>query len=673
MKNEIFVEHQHESSEHCDTSHRCSTCASAEAMYEPAVEDTSDKSALMRMLLSGALLGLAFIIAPWLEAKNIAWAVYALLIPAYVVVGYPVLKGAFQDLVKGKLFNELFLMSIASLGAFAIGEPHEAVAVMLFYSVGEWLQDRAVQRSRRSIAVLMNLRPDFARVIGQKTGSNETIELIKAPEEVMVGEIVEIRPGERVPLDGVIVEGTGLLDTSSLTGESLPLEGNPGTAIKAGFVSQSGRFHVRVSAVFGQSSVARILKLVQEASERKAPAEKFITKVAAVYTPVVVAAAVLLAIVPPLVIPGALFSQWLRRALVLLVISCPCALVISIPLGYFGGVGEASRNKILVKGAGALDSLLKLDTLAFDKTGTITHGRFELTEILPAPGFDKDEILGLAAAAERFSSHPLAVAIQKAATNLPDSRHLSFSIAELKEDRGLGVSARIEGKKILAGSLAYLDRHGVKAPPGNISNTAVYLAIEGVYAGYIAVSDTTKAEAAETIQALKDFGIRRLVMLSGDRKEVVGRIADKVGLQDWKGELLPEDKLSEVEKLKTSIPPGKKLAFVGDGMNDAPVLAAADIGIAMGGLGSDAAIEAADIVLMDDDISRLPDGLRIAAKTRRIVVQNIVFALSAKLGFMALGAFGVASMWEAVIADVGVALLAVLNATRAFGAGRRKV
>ncbi|MDX9784895.1 MAG: heavy metal translocating P-type ATPase, partial [Spirochaetia bacterium] len=612
MKNEIFVEHRHEAHTGCETGTGCAACETAASLYKPAEESQSDRPALLKMLISGALLGLAIFLSPWLESLGSAWALYAFLIPAYFVVGYQVLRGAFQDLVKGRLFNELFLMSIASLGAFAIGEPHEAVAVMLFYTVGEWLQERAVQRSRRSIAGLMDLRPEFARVVSLREGSDKASEVLKAPEDVRTGEFVEIRPGERVPLDGVIVDGSGLLDTSSLTGESLPLEGSPGTAIKAGYVSQSGRFVVRVSAGFGESSVARILKLAQEASERKAPAEKFITKVAAVYTPVVVGAATLLAIVPPLIIPDAQFSQWFRRALVLLVISCPCALVISIPLGYFGGVGAASRRKILVKGAGALDSLLKLHTIAFDKTGTLTEGRFKLTKILPEPGFDKNTILGFAAAAERFSSHPLALALQKAAEALPDSGHQNLSVNELKEERGLGVSAIVKGKTVLVGSLAHLARHGVQGLPADFSDTAVFLAVQGIYAGCFSFADTMKLGVADTMRALKALGVRRLVMLSGDRNQTAGRIAAEAGMDGFKAELLPEDKLSEVEALKAAMAPGEKLAFVGDGMNDSPVLAGADVGVAMGGLGSDAAIEAADIVIMDDDVRRLPDALKIA-------------------------------------------------------------
>jgi Cd2+/Zn2+-exporting ATPase len=598
-------------------------------------------------------------------------AEYIPLSAAYLIVGYPVLLGAFRDIIRGKIFNELFLMAIASLGAMAIGEPYEAVGVMLFYSLGELLQEKAVRSSRRSIARLVDLRPEFARVLKIDPDLGSTKIELTSPEDVRIGDIVEVRPGERVPLDGTIIEGKGSLDTSSLTGESLPMEGEPGKELKAGYLSQSGLFRLRVSAPFGQSSVARILSLVEEAQERKAPTEKFITKFAAIYTPFVVIAAALLAVVPPLIIPGAIFSQWLHRALVLLVISCPCALVISIPLGYFGGIGASSRHKILVKGAGALDSLLKLDTVVFDKTGTLTEGRFELKEIAPYPGFEAGELLALAAAVERYSSHPLALAIRKAAEKEdinPGKALKSFvvdpELFNYEESRGLGVSALVEGRRVLAGSLAFLRERGIRALPGTSSDTSVYLAVDSRYAGFISAADKLKDGAPEAVAALKGLSVKKIIMLSGDREETASRIAAETGMDDYAAGLLPEDKLARVEAMKASMPVDSTLAFVGDGMNDAPVLARADLGIAMGGLGSDAALEASDIVIMDDKLSRLPDAIRIAAFTRKVVIQNIVFTLGIKLGFLALGAFGLASMWEAVIADVGVALLAVLNATR---------
>lgn len=674
MKNEIFIEQQHKETHYCDDSSTCSSCSSCSSgrtLNDDAERFQEERSAIVRMAVSGLLLALSIVFTPWLRSWAGPWAEYFPLSAAYLIVGYPVLLGAFRDILRGKIFNELFLMAIASLGAMAIGEPHEAVGVMLFYSLGELLQEKAVRSSRRSIAKLMDLRPEFARVLRLNAAMGGHEEYLVSPEDVVIGDMVEVRPGERVPLDGTIMEGKGFLDTSSLTGESLPIEGEPGKELRAGYLSQSGLFRLRVSAPFGQSSVARILSLVEQASERKAPTEKFITKFAAVYTPFVVIAAALLAIVPPLIIPGALFSQWLHRALVLLVISCPCALVISIPLGYFGGIGAASRHKILVKGAGALDSLLKLDTVAFDKTGTLTEGRFELKEVLPAPGFEAAELLALAASVERYSSHPLALAIQRAAEQ--DSLKLgavlnvlpaNLELVEYKEERGMGVSALVAGRKVRAGSLAFLRQAGIGALPDTSSNSSVYLAVDSRYAGFISAFDKLKDGAPEAVAGLKKLGVKKVIMLSGDREETAARIAAEAGINEYVAGLLPEDKLAMVESLKASMPDGSSLAFVGDGMNDAPVLARADLGIAMGGLGSDAALEASDIVIMDDKLSRLPDAIRIAAFTRGVVVQNIVFTLGIKAGFLALGALGMASMWEAVIADVGVALLAVLNAAR---------
>lgn len=671
MKNEIFVEHRHTGTPHCDDCPTCASCSPGRALNDDAGHLKQERSAIARMAVSGLLLAISIVFTPWLRSWAGSRAEYLPLAAAYLIVGYPVLLGALRDIARGKIFNELFLMAIASLGAMAIGEPHEAVGVMLFYSLGELLQEKAVRSSRRSITKLMDLRPEFARTLRLNSLTGKHEEFSVSPEEVVIGDIVEVRPGERVPLDGTIIEGKGLLDSSSLTGESLPLDGEPGMELRAGFLSQSGLFRMRVDAPFGQSSVARILSLVEQASERKAPTEKFITKFAAVYTPLVVIAAALLAIVPPLVIPGALFSQWLHRALVLLVISCPCALVISIPLGYFGGIGAASRHKILVKGASALDSLLKLDTVVFDKTGTLTEGRFELKEIVPAPGFEAAELLALAAAVERYSSHPLAAAIRKAIEQ--DSPTLGVSAAscpvhlelvEYKEERGLGVSALVNQRKVQAGSLAFLKQAGIAALPDKSSNSSVYLAVDSRYAGFISAADTLKDGVSEAVAQLKTLGVKKLMILSGDREETVARIAAEAGIDDYAAGLLPEDKLARFESLKATVPDGSSVAFVGDGMNDAPVLARADLGIAMGGLGSDAALEASDIVIMDDSLSRLPDAIRIAAFTRRIVVQNIVFTLAVKAGFLALGSLGLASMWEAVIADVGVALLAVLNAAR---------
>lgn len=644
---------------------------------------------LIRMGAAAVLFAAGLLFGGRLRAALGAAAWYAPYLAAYALVGYPVLKSALFNLFRGRVFDEMFLMSIASIGAIAIGQLPEAVGVMLFYSAGEYLQERAVAKSRRSIAGLMDLRPEFARVV-----SGGEARLVD-PAAAAVGDLVEVRPGERVPLDGEVVEGESFMDTSSLTGESAPLEAAPGIAVRAGYVNDSGRVLVRVAAPFGQSSVARILELVENSAARKAPAEKFMTRVAAVYTPFVVITASLIAIVPPIVIPGAAFSEWLYRALVLLVISCPCAFVISIPLGYFGGVGNASRHKILVKGADSLDSLLAVDTVVVDKTGTLTKGSFEVTGVACAPGFGREEVLGWAAAAERFSPHPIAAAIRKAgsmaelpaevgaeaafpgdaAAGEPAERVLEAEVdaamdaASVKEWKGKGVSASVGGRAIFAGTDSFLTELGVRIPalgeadPG--AATLVHVAVDGRYAGRIAVSDALKEGAAEAVRALKKAGVRRVVMLTGDREAAAAAMAAAAGVDDYASGLLPEDKVARLEAIAAALPANRKVAFVGDGMNDAPVLMRADVGIAMGGLGSDAAIEAADVVIMDDKVERLPIALRIAALTRRIVMQNIVFSLGVKGVFLVLGAFGEASMWEAVIADVGVALLAVLNAMRA--------
>lgn len=660
----------------------------------PREPKKGDSAPLARMGVSALLFAAALAFGGRLRSTLGAAAEYAIYLAAYALIGYPVLRSAFLNILRGKVFDEMFLMSIASIGAIAIGQLPEAVGVMLFYSIGEYLQERAVEKSRRSIAELMDLRPEFARVV--LDGAERLVE----PMAVAVGDLVEVRPGERVPLDGEVVEGESFLDTSSLTGESAPLEVAPGQSVRAGYVNDTGRLLVRVTSPFGQSSVARILELVENSAARKAPAEKFMSRIAAVYTPFVVITASLIAIVPPIVVPGAAFSDWLYRALVLLVISCPCAFVISIPLGYFGGVGNASRHKILVKGADSLDALLAVDTVVVDKTGTLTKGSFEVTGVECAPDFSREEVLGWAAAAERFSPHPIAAAIRKAGSlaELPpameveaplsgesaDGEPLGGEPAELvlaaeveaakdaasvKEWKGKGVSASVGGRAIYAGTDAFLEELGVRIPAlGEAemgSATLVHVAVDGAYAGRIAVSDALKEGAADAVRALRKGGVRRVVMLTGDREAAAAGVATAVGVDEYSSGLLPEDKVARLEAIKAALPAGRKVAFVGDGMNDAPVLMRADIGIAMGGLGSDAAIEAADVVIMDDKVERLPTALRIAALTRRIVMQNIVFSLGVKAAFLALGAFGKASMWEAVIADVGVALLAVVNAMRA--------
>lgn len=607
---------------------------------------------LVRLIVSAVLFVVGLVFNRQLHDTPYAIAEYAVLLPAYFLVGWPVLKSALFDLVHGRVFNEMFLMTIATGGALLIHQIPEAVGVMLFYSIGEYFQDRAVEKSRKSIAGLMDIRPEFARVL-----ENGGIR-ITAPESVNIGDLVEVRPGERIPLDGEITEGASFVDTASLTGESVPRPVGQGDSVLAGYVNDSGRLLVRVTAAFGQSSVARILDLVENAAANKAPTEKFISRFASVYTPVVVAVAAALAIFPPLFIPGATFSEYAYRALVLLVISCPCALVVSVPLGYFGGIGSASRHKLLVKGANYIDALTKVDTVVFDKTGTLTKGVFEVTDIVTRNGFPRDEILKFAAGAESLSSHPIARSIREAAGDVPTAT------GNIEEIRGYGVIADVGGHNVMAGNDRLMHRNGILHDCCDVGGTVIHVAVDGVYAGYILISDVVKDEAASAVRELKALGVRRVVMLTGDTAAVADEVATTLGIDECYAELLPEDKVNMLATLKKSAAPGKKVVFVGDGMNDAPVIMRSDVGFAMGGLGSDAAIEAADVVVMDDHIARVPLALRISAFTHRVVLQNVVFALGVKGVFILLGAAGEASMWEAVIADVGVSLLAVLNAIR---------
>jgi Cd2+/Zn2+-exporting ATPase len=578
----------------------------------------------------------------WFSAESLVF------LAAYALVGYPVLFAAARNLVRGRVFDEMFLMSLATIGALVLQQLPEAGGVMVFYAAGEFLQDRAVHRSRRSITRLMDLRPETVRVVEDGT------RLSAAPEEVAVGALVEILPGERVPLDGIVEQGESSVDTSSLTGESVPRLVAAADTVSAGYVNDGGRLLVRVTRPFGQSSAARILELVENAAAQKAPTEKFITRFARIYTPIVVLGAALLAVVPPLLFGGS-FEEWLYRALVVLVISCPCALVLSIPLGYFGGLGGASRQGLLVKGATHLDALTQVDTVVFDKTGTLTKGAFAVTRVAAANGFD-DTLLGLAAAAESLSSHPIARSIVAAYGGVPASPDT------VSEVRGQGVIAVVGGRRVVAGSRRLLA--GEKVSAADIDGTVVHVAVDGIYAGYLIVSDELKQEAAAAVEQLRAQGVRRIVVLTGDSASAAERMVAPLNVDDVYAGQLPEDKVNRLETLMASVPAGKKVVFVGDGMNDAPVLVRSDVGFAMGGLGSDAAVEAADVVVMDDALARVPQALRIAAFTRRVVLQNIAAALAVKAVFVAMGVVGLADMWEAVIADVGVSLLAVLNAMR---------
>jgi Cd2+/Zn2+-exporting ATPase len=584
------------------------------------------------------------------------WTEFVLFLVSYILVGGDVVLRAVRNISRGQVFDENSLMSIATIGAFVIRQFPEGVAVMLFYKIGEFFQDMAVNRSRRSISDLMDIRPDYANL---KVGD----ELVTvSPEGVKIGDMIVVKPGERVPLDGIVIEGKSMVDTSALTGESVPRDVQEGSEILGGVINQNGLLSVQVTKEFGESTVAKILDMVQNASSKKAPTEHFITKFARYYTPAVVFGALAIALIPPLVVQGASFSQWFYRALVFLVVSCPCALVLSIPLSFFGGIGGASKKGILVKGGNYLEALNNVDTVVFDKTGTLTKGVFKVTEVVPQDGFSREEILELAAYAEAFSNHPIALSISDAF-----GKRVNKELVESHEESfGQGIKAMVCGREILAGNSKLMRKENITYKEANSTGTVVYVALNKTYAGYIIISDEVKEDAREAIKALKDIGIRKTVMLTGDSRAVGEKAAKELGLDQVYAELLPDRKVERLERLEKKVPSNRKLVFVGDGINDAPVLARADIGVAMGALGSDAAIEAADVVLMTDEPSQLVSAIKIAKRTKKIVWQNIVFALCVKGIVLALGAVGIATMWAAVFADVGVALIAVLNATRAM-------
>ncbi|MDR2649464.1 MAG: cadmium-translocating P-type ATPase [Clostridiales bacterium] len=609
------------------------------------------------LLLKRTGLGVGVLLFAVGFAFNFIWqAELAIFLAAYLLIGGEVVIRAVKNISKGQIFDENFLMSIATTGAFAIGEFPEGVAVMLFYQIGEAFQQYAVGRSRKSITALMDIRPDFANL--QVGGEISRV----SPEEINIGEYIVVKPGEKIPLDGVVTEGRSALDTSALTGEALPLDVEPGSEVLSGSVNKSGLLTIKVGKLFGESTVSKILDLVQNASGAKAPVENFITKFARYYTPAVVFAAVAMAFIPPIVLGGG-SADWLNRALVFLVVSCPCALVISIPLSFFGGIGGASRNGILVKGSNYLDALRDVDTVVFDKTGTLTKGVFAVTEIVPASVFSHDALLELAAYAECGSNHPIAASIQKAYGNAV----LRERLTEYEEIAGHGVRARVDGTIVLAGNGKLMDSAGISFKKPDIIGTVVYLAVDGEFAGHIVIADEVKPDSKKAIAELKALGVRRTAMLTGDSRAAGEKIGRELGLDMVCSELLPQHKVDWLEKLFETKTSKGALLFVGDGINDAPVLARADVGVAMGGVGSDAAIEAADVVLMTDEPSKIADAIRISKQTRMIVTQNIVFALAVKGIILTLGAMGIATMWEAVFGDVGVALIAVLNAMRAIG------
>lgn len=603
---------------------------------------------LVRILLAAVLW-----IVVWLLPLDGYFKLIAFLVP-YLVIGYDVLWSAVRNILHGQVFDENFLMAVASIGAFCVAQYPEAVAVLLFYQVGELCQGLAVGKSRKSIAALMDIRPDFARVL--RDGKEETVD----PQTVEVGETIIIKPGERVPLDAVVTKGETAVDTSALTGESLPCDKHVGDNVISGSINLNGLIEAKVRTAYAESTVSRVLDLVENSAAKKARAEAFITRFAKYYTPCVVIAAVLLAVLPPLILKQG-FSEWITRALTFLVVSCPCALVISVPLSFFGGIGGASKLGILIKGANDLEALSKVDTVVFDKTGTLTQGRFKVTAV-HAQEMSEAELLDIAALAESYSNHPIALSIIKA-----HGGHLDKSrVTSIEESSGYGVTAVIDGKKVSVGNDKLMHRAGVQWKDCHLPGTTVHIAADGVYMGHIVISDTVKPDAKEAILSLKNNGVRKTVMLTGDNKKNGEAVAAELGLDEAKTQLLPDEKVAAVEELLQQKPDKRTLAFVGDGINDAPVLARADVGIAMGALGSDAAIEAADIVLMDDRLTGLSKAMRISRKTMRIVHQNIVFSLLVKLAVLVLGALGIANMWFAVFADVGVMILAILNAMRAL-------
>ena len=572
----------------------------------------------------------------------------------YAVIGWDIVWKAVTNILHGQVFDENFLMTIATIGALILGEHSEGVAVMLFYQVGEWFQSYAVSKSRKSIASLMDIRPDYANV--ERNGKLEQVD----PDEVNIGDTIVVKPGERVPLDGKIIKGTSALDTSALTGESMPRDVEPGMEVISGCINQTGILTIQTTKKYGESTVAKILDLVENASDKKGKTENFISRFARYYTPIVVFAAIALAILPPLV-TGQPFSVWIYRALTFLVISCPCALVISIPLSFFGGIGGASKIGVLVKGSNYLESLAHTEVVVFDKTGTLTKGSFAVSQI-KAIDMKEEQLLELAAYAEDYSNHPISQSIQKAYGKKIDNSRIS----DVQEIAGHGVRAVIDGKTVLAGNAKLMNRENIAYTPSDAIGTVIYLACNGKYAGYIVIEDEVKADAPAAIRALKEVGVRKTVMLTGDADAVGKKVAQKLGLDQAYTELLPADKVDRVEAMLKQTSEKGKLVFVGDGINDAPVLARADVGIAMGGLGSDAAIEAADVVLMTDEPSKISAVVRIARKTIRIANENIVFALGVKLLVLILGATGYANMWAAVFADVGVSVIAILNAIRAM-------
>ena len=644
---------------------KSSTCGCASNQHRESHNHNEKEFNLQQELLAVAIPFMLFIVGlifyQPLHDTPFSSGEYLIFISAYLLSGWSVLSAAGRNILRGQIFDENFLMTIATLGAIAIHELPEGVAVMLFFQIGELFQGFAVGKSRRSIKALLEVRPDTANLL-----IDGVVREVN-PEEVEVGDTIIIKPGEKVPLDGKILSGNSQVDTSALTGESVPRTVREGETILAGVINQTGSLTVQVTKLFAESSIAKILDLVENANSKKAPTEKFITRFARYYTPVVVFLSLAFAILPPLLIPGATGKQWVYRALVLLVISCPCGLVISIPLGYFGGVGGAAKRGILVKGSTFLDALTDVKTVIFDKTGTLTEGVFQVTKISPYNDYSESEILTLVAIAESQSNHPVARSIMQAYENqIPDSDiTISYSdVTDYEEIPGQGISAKVRGMAVLAGNDRLLHHKKVEHDSCDLEGTVVHIAIDSKYAGYILISDRIKEDAPRAIAQLKRIGITETVMLTGDNRVVAQNVAHKLSLDTYKAELLPEDKVEAIEYYLHKSHKKSKVAFVGDGINDAPVIARADVGMAMGALGSDAAIETADVVLMNDAPSKVAEAINVARKTHSIVWQNIILAMAVKALFILLGAIGIATLWEAVFADVGVALLAIFNASR---------
>ena len=658
--------HNHEHHAHCESCSHNEHKHGHEHKHEHEHHHEHNTREQLRLIIITAVLLVGVVIIEHTLALP-TWQLLLVYLIPYIIIGHDTLKEAFEGLTEGNPFNEHFLMSVATIGALCIGflpgaetQFPEAVFVMLFFQVGELFEGYAEGKSKDSIAHLMEIKPDSATVVreGEKVrGGEGEIEIRVSPDEVKVGEVIVIRPGERVPLDGVIVEGASALNTVALTGESMPRDVAEGDEVISGCVNLSGVVRVRVTKPYGESTVSKIIRLVESAGENKSKSETFITRFARIYTPIVVFAAVALAVVPPLTFSPSHFSTWLYRALMFLVVSCPCALVISVPLTFFGGIGGASRRGILIKGASYIDVLSKIDTVVFDKTGTLTHGQFAVTAVHP-DSCDEHQLLHLAAHVEHFSTHPIGAALRDA---FPDEATDGCEVSNVREQAGQGIIARVGEQEVAVGNTKLMDAVGAKWHDCQHLGTIIHVAIDGKYAGHIVINDQIKEDSKEVIDALRALGITRTVMLTGDRKEVAANVAQTLGLNEFYAELMPEGKVSKIENFSN-------LAFVGDGINDAPVLARADVGIAMGGLGSDAAIEAADVVLMDDKPSKIALAIKIARRTLSIARQNVWLAIGIKLAVLVLAAVGMATMWMAVFADVGVTVLAVLNAMRALRA-----